>query len=66
MTVTFMMEKQVFRGHTVKFLAKKWCDGVVLATGFVLQTVCCSQLLYKYVRLQMVSLFTSIPPSSLQ
>ena len=37
MTVTFMMEKQVFRGHTVKFLAKKWCDGVVLAARFVLR-----------------------------
>jgi hypothetical protein len=35
MTVAFMMEKQVFWGHTVKFLAKKLCDGVGLAAGFV-------------------------------
>lgn len=27
----------VFWGHTVKFLAKKWCDGVVLAAGFLLR-----------------------------
>jgi rhamnogalacturonyl hydrolase YesR len=37
MTVAFMMEKQVFWGHTVKFFAKKWCDGVFLAARFVLR-----------------------------